>query len=57
MASEETPLLQDAEAAEIEQHEVVYNRFSVSQKRVIVALVSWSALMPSKSVSYGDVAP
>ncbi|KAJ7244204.1 MFS general substrate transporter [Mycena haematopus] len=43
MASEDTPLLvSDAELA----HEAVYNRFSTSRKRVIVALVSCSAILP-----------
>ncbi|KAJ7287301.1 MFS general substrate transporter [Mycena rebaudengoi] len=43
MASEETPLL--LSAAEI-AHEALYNRFSPSRKRVIVALVSCSAILP-----------
>ncbi|KAF7375881.1 MFS general substrate transporter [Mycena sanguinolenta] len=43
MASEDTPLLvSDAELA----HEAVYSRFPPSQKRVIVALVSCSAVLP-----------
>ncbi|KAJ6495679.1 MFS general substrate transporter [Mycena vitilis] len=43
MASEDTPLLvSDAELA----HEALYNRFSTSRKRVIVALVSCSAILP-----------
>ncbi|KAJ6593590.1 MFS general substrate transporter [Mycena capillaripes] len=43
MASEDTPLLvSDAELA----HEALYNRFSASRKRVIVALVSCSAILP-----------
>jgi hypothetical protein len=45
MASEDTPLLvSDAELA----HEALYNRFSPSRKRTIVALVSCSAILPSK---------
>jgi hypothetical protein len=47
MASEETPLLvSDAELA----HEALYNRFSPSRKRIIVALVSWSGILPSMSM-------
>ncbi|KAJ7188591.1 MFS general substrate transporter [Mycena filopes] len=43
MASEDTPLfVSDAELA----HEAVYKRFSASRKKVIVALVSSSALLP-----------
>ncbi|KAJ7076880.1 MFS general substrate transporter [Mycena belliarum] len=43
MASEDTPLvLSPAEVA----HEAVYRRFSTSRKRVIVALVSSSAILP-----------
>ncbi|KAJ7874836.1 MFS general substrate transporter [Mycena olivaceomarginata] len=43
MASEDTPLLvSDAELA----HEALYNRFSPSRKRTIVALVSCSAILP-----------
>ncbi|KAJ7496990.1 MFS general substrate transporter [Mycena latifolia] len=43
MASEDTPLvLSSAQVA----HEAVYNRFSGSRKRVIVALVSCSAILP-----------
>ncbi|KAJ7690704.1 major facilitator superfamily domain-containing protein [Mycena rosella] len=43
MASEETPLV--FSSAEI-AHEAVYTRFSPSRKRVIVALVSCSAILP-----------
>ncbi|KAJ7039126.1 MFS general substrate transporter [Mycena alexandri] len=43
MASEDTPLfVSDAELA----HEAVYKRFSTSRKKVIVALVSSSAILP-----------
>ncbi|KAJ7350409.1 MFS general substrate transporter [Mycena albidolilacea] len=43
MASEDTPLLvSDAELA----HEALYNRFSPSRKRTIIALVSCSAILP-----------
>ncbi|KAG7453248.1 MFS general substrate transporter [Guyanagaster necrorhizus] len=41
MDSESTPLLE-----EVSRHEKIYNRFSPIQKRTIVALVSWSALVP-----------
>ncbi|KAF7321557.1 MFS general substrate transporter [Mycena kentingensis (nom. inval.)] len=43
MASEETPLL--VSNAELE-HERIYDRFSPQRKRVIVALVSGSAMLP-----------
>ncbi|KAF8178519.1 MFS general substrate transporter [Mycena galopus ATCC 62051] len=43
MASEDTPLfVSDAELA----HEAIYDRFSPSRKRVIVVLVSCSAILP-----------
>jgi hypothetical protein len=45
MASEETPLI--SSSAEL-AHEALYNRFSPSRKRVIVALVSASATLPSE---------
>ncbi|KAK0493376.1 MFS general substrate transporter [Armillaria luteobubalina] len=41
MDSESTPLL-----TEVSRHEEIYNRFSPGRKRTIVALVSWSALVP-----------
>ncbi|KAK0227603.1 MFS general substrate transporter [Armillaria fumosa] len=41
MDSESTPLL-----TEVSRHEEIYNRFSPGRKRMIVALVSWSALVP-----------
>ncbi|KAK0455358.1 MFS general substrate transporter [Desarmillaria tabescens] len=41
MVSESTPLLD-----EVSRHEEIYNRFSPARKRTIVALVSWSALVP-----------
>ncbi|PBK92229.1 MFS general substrate transporter [Armillaria gallica] len=41
MDSESTPLLN-----EVSRHEEIYNRFSSGRKRTIVALVSWSALVP-----------
>ncbi|KAH9857454.1 MFS general substrate transporter [Lenzites betulinus] len=47
---EESPLLAQAEAQEsysaVSKHEDQYNRFSPSQKRFIVALLSWVGLMP-----------
>ncbi|KAJ6602152.1 major facilitator superfamily domain-containing protein [Mycena sp. CBHHK59/15] len=43
MASEESPLV--LSATEL-AHEAVYNRFSASRKRVIIALVSCSAILP-----------
>ncbi|KAJ7127020.1 major facilitator superfamily domain-containing protein [Mycena epipterygia] len=43
MASEDTPLLRSS--AEL-AHEELYNRFSASRKKVIVALVSCSAILP-----------
>ncbi|KAJ6558447.1 MFS general substrate transporter [Mycena vulgaris] len=43
MASEDTPLL--VSSAEL-AHEAVYNRFSASRKKVIVALVACSAILP-----------
>ncbi|KAK0186140.1 MFS general substrate transporter [Armillaria mellea] len=41
MDSESSPLL-----SEVSRHEEIYNRFSTGRKRTIVALVSWSALVP-----------
>ncbi|KAJ2985708.1 hypothetical protein NUW54_g10060 [Trametes sanguinea] len=50
--TEETPLL-DSEAPatpitdpEILKHELLYQRFTPAQKRVIVALISWAAVIP-----------
>ncbi|KAJ7893198.1 MFS general substrate transporter [Mycena leptocephala] len=49
MASEDTPLLvPDGELA----HEALYNRFSTSRKRVIVALVGCSAILPMPLTSF-----
>ncbi|KAF7332985.1 MFS general substrate transporter [Mycena venus] len=49
MASEDTPLLvSDGELA----HEALYNRFSTSRKRVIVALVGCSAILPMPLTSF-----
>ncbi|EPQ50676.1 MFS general substrate transporter [Gloeophyllum trabeum ATCC 11539] len=45
MASEETPLLV-SEAAQQKAHDALYDRFSRSQKRAIVAVVSWAGLLP-----------
>lgn len=42
--TEETPLIS---VAEDHKHEAIYARFDTHTKRVIVALVSWSALIPS----------
>ncbi|KAI0373119.1 MFS general substrate transporter [Pilatotrama ljubarskyi] len=49
--SEESPLLADSEAPritdpEILKHDLLYQRFSSAQKRVIVALISWAAVIP-----------
>ncbi|KXN87031.1 putative transporter AQR1 [Leucoagaricus sp. SymC.cos] len=48
--SEETPLLHDDGSLEYEatkkKHELIYERFKPSQKRVLVAIVSWCGLMP-----------
>ncbi|KIY69847.1 MFS general substrate transporter [Cylindrobasidium torrendii FP15055 ss-10] len=44
---EGSPLLQDdTESVVVEDHEAVYDRFSVRTKRMILALVSWSAILP-----------
>ncbi|KAF8180307.1 major facilitator superfamily domain-containing protein [Mycena galopus ATCC 62051] len=49
MASEDTPLLvSDGELA----HEALYNRFSTSRKRVVVALVGCSAILPIPLTSF-----
>lgn len=40
---EDTPLLA------VQEHEKVYERFSTAQKRIIVGLVGWSAILPRKS--------
>ncbi len=45
MSSETIPLLEEASSDDCED---VYSRFSPARKRTIVALVSWSALLPSK---------
>ncbi|THH13705.1 hypothetical protein EW146_g6541 [Bondarzewia mesenterica] len=42
MSTEESPLLTSA----VDKHAALYNRFSKSKKRVIVALVSWAGLIP-----------
>lgn len=48
MASEETPLLRDAdERAEVRQHDAIYDRFSTSQKRIIVAVTALTGTFPS----------
>lgn len=43
MLTEETPLLEEQQ-----NHNTVYDRFSRSRKRVIVAVVSWAGLLPCK---------
>lgn len=43
MSTEETPLLEGQQ-----NHNTVYDRFSRSRKRVIVAVVSWAGLLPCK---------
>lgn len=45
MASEESPLLESTDPAVLE-HEALYKRFTPSQKRWIVALVSFCGLIP-----------
>lgn len=52
-ASEETPLihapnLDESEDAIAFKHEQLYKRFSPTHKRIIVAIVSWSGLIPCK---------
>ncbi|CCM04535.1 uncharacterized protein FIBRA_06716 [Fibroporia radiculosa] len=42
MASEESPLLQES----LLEHDKVYDRFTARQKRTIVFVVSWAALIP-----------
>lgn len=56
---EETPLLVQAEALEsgpshagLSKHDKQYTRFSPSQKRAIVGLLSWVGLLPCKSFSF-----
>ncbi|KAF9026821.1 MFS general substrate transporter [Hymenopellis radicata] len=47
MATETSPLIRNEELeATIHDHEAIYDRFPVHKKRMIVALVSWSALLP-----------
>ncbi|TFK45914.1 MFS general substrate transporter [Heliocybe sulcata] len=47
MTTEESPLLaSEAEDARQKAHDALYNRFSRSKKRVIVAVVSWAGLLP-----------
>ncbi|KAI0713732.1 MFS general substrate transporter [Earliella scabrosa] len=47
-ATEESPLLAPPPSSDPEllKHDLFYQRFSSSQKRVIVALISWAALIP-----------
>ena len=47
-ASEETPLLSHT----TNEHNDVYNRFSRSKKILIVAIVSWSGLIPRELSDY-----
>ncbi|KAF7777737.1 hypothetical protein Agabi119p4_3809 [Agaricus bisporus var. burnettii] len=44
MATEESPLLSEALAST--KHEIVYQRFSPTYKKFLVAIVSWCGLMP-----------
>ncbi|KIP04582.1 hypothetical protein PHLGIDRAFT_120572 [Phlebiopsis gigantea 11061_1 CR5-6] len=47
MASEETPLLREAdESAAVHQHDAVYDRFSTSQKQIIVAVTALTGTFP-----------
>ena len=50
-ATEETSLLTDPPSTDPEalRHELLYQRFSPSQKRVIVALISLAGLIPCTS--------
>lgn len=48
MASEETPLLADDAVVD---HEAVYNRFSSSHKKIIVAITALTGTFPSKPAS------
>ena len=54
MASEESPLLgdqtQNVDPDVVASHEAVYNRFSGSRKRVIVALSALAGTFPSASL-------
>lgn len=47
-ATEESPLLATPVSAdpEILKHDLLYERFTPSHKRVIVAVISWAALIP-----------
>ena len=57
MASEETPLLREAdESAAIHQHDAVYDRFSTSQKRIIVAVTALTGTFPSECSNLTSVA-
>ncbi|EIN08118.1 MFS general substrate transporter [Punctularia strigosozonata HHB-11173 SS5] len=46
MSSENSPLLANPEVQGLDPHEAVYNRFSATQKRAIVALICWTGLVP-----------
>ncbi|KZT09415.1 MFS general substrate transporter [Laetiporus sulphureus 93-53] len=47
MSSEETPLLDCSSTCSIQdEHDKVYDRFSPTQKRTIVSVVSWAAIIP-----------
>ena len=46
VATEESPLLAPSSNPEILKHDLLYQRFSPSQKRTIVALISYGAVIP-----------
>ena len=45
-ATEESPLLTPPSDSEISKHDLLYQRFSPSQKRTIVGLISYGAVIP-----------
>ena len=51
--TEESPLI-DAEASttdpEVLKHDLLYQRFTPAQKQVIVALISWAAVIPCRAL-------
>jgi hypothetical protein len=48
MASEETPLLHQADEQAALDHDAVYDRFSPSRKRIIAAVTALTGTFPSK---------
>lgn len=52
MSSEESPLLNPSTSAFPLDSDKIYDRFSPSQKRTIVSVVSWAALIPRTFVLY-----